>query len=60
VPDDDYSMISATRYAKNGDVLIACQMTGDAPIPVILAPGTVPHRDFDWEFSAEARLVSSG
>jgi hypothetical protein len=33
-------MIPATRYAKSGDVLIAYQVSGDAPIPMIDPPVT--------------------
>jgi pimeloyl-ACP methyl ester carboxylesterase len=43
-----------TRYAKSGDVLIAYQVTGDAPITMVLAPGTVSHLDMDWEFPLRA------
>ncbi len=47
-------MTPPTRYAKSGDVLIAYQVTGDAPITMVLAPGTVSHLDMDWEFPLRA------
>jgi len=47
-------MTPETRYAKSGDVLIAYQVTGDAPITMVLAPGTVSHLDMDWEFPLRA------
>ncbi len=47
-------MTPETRYAKSADVLIAYQVTGDAPITMVLAPGTVSHLDMDWEFPLRA------
>ena len=47
-------MTPVTRYARSGDVFIAYQVTGDGPIPMVLAPGTVSHLDLDWEFSLRA------
>ena len=47
-------MSPETRYAKSGDVLIAYQVTGDAPVTMVLAPGTVSHLDMDWEFPLRA------
>lgn len=38
-----------TRYARSGDVCIAYQATGDGPVDVIWAPGTMSHLDMDWE-----------
>ncbi len=47
-------MTPTTRYAKSGDVCIAYQVTGDGPIDLILAPGTVSHLDLDWEIPIRA------
>ena len=47
-------MTPETRYAKSGDVLIAYQVTGDSPVTMVLAPGTVSHLDMDWEFPLRA------
>ncbi len=38
-----------TRYARSGEVCIAYQATGDGPVDVIWAPGTMSHLDMDWE-----------
>src|SRR5260221_594750 len=55
------------RYARSGDVQVAYQVTGDGPLEVVLAPGTVSHLDLAWEspmmrsvieaWSSAARLV---
>src|SRR5215471_16382834 len=39
-----------TRYAKNGDVRIAYQVSGEGPDTMVFAPGTTSHLDLDWEF----------
>jgi pimeloyl-ACP methyl ester carboxylesterase/class 3 adenylate cyclase len=44
-----------TRYAKNGDVFIAYQVTGHGP-DLVYAPGTVSHLDMDWEFPLRAEF----
>lgn len=38
-----------TRYARSDDVCIAYQVTGNGPVDVIWAPGTMSHLDMDWE-----------
>lgn len=38
-----------TRYARSDDICIAYQVTGDGPVDVIWAPGTMSHLDMDWE-----------
>ncbi|MGQ0532808.1 MAG: adenylate/guanylate cyclase domain-containing protein [Caulobacteraceae bacterium] len=38
-----------TRYARSDDVCIAYQITGDGPVDVVWAPGTMSHLDMDWE-----------
>ena len=43
-------MTPETRYAKNGEVFIAYQVTGQGPDTLVYAPGTVSHLDLDWEF----------
>ena len=42
-------MLPKTKYARSGDVRIAYQVTGDGPVDVIWAPGTMSHLDMDWE-----------
>jgi class 3 adenylate cyclase len=38
-----------TKYARSDDVCIAYQVTGEGPVDVIWAPGTMSHLDMDWE-----------
>jgi class 3 adenylate cyclase len=38
-----------TRYAKSGDVNIAYQVVGDAPLDLVLVQGFISHLDLDWE-----------
>jgi hypothetical protein len=35
-------------------VLIAYQVTGDGPVDVVMAPGTMSHLDLDWEIPRRA------
>ena len=49
-------MSPPVRYAKSGDVHIAYQVLGDAPVDLVLAPGTVSHLDLWWESPYWARL----
>jgi pimeloyl-ACP methyl ester carboxylesterase len=42
-------MLPKTKYARSGDVRIAYQVTGEGPVDVIFAPGTMSHLDMDWE-----------
>jgi pimeloyl-ACP methyl ester carboxylesterase len=49
-------MSRETRYAKNGDVFIAYQVTGEGPDTLVYAPGTVSHLDLDWEFPLRAEF----
>jgi pimeloyl-ACP methyl ester carboxylesterase len=46
-----------TKYARSGDIYIAYQVTGERPIDVVWAPGTVSHLDLDWDSPARARLI---
>ena len=47
-------MLPKTKYARSGDVRIAYQITGDAPVDVVWAPGTMSHLDLDWEIPERA------
>jgi len=38
-----------TRYAKSGEVSIAYQVIGDAPITLVYAPGWISHVEVMWE-----------
>src|SRR5262245_13419914 len=46
-----------TRYAKSGDVYIAYQVVGDAPLDLLRVGGGMTHLDYWWEFPAFARFV---
>lgn len=46
-------------YAKSGDVRIAYQVTGDGPVDMVLAPGTVSHLDLWWDFPAFRREIEA-
>ncbi len=45
------------KYAKSGDVRIAYQVTGNGPVDMVWAPGTVSHLDLDWEWPPKARFL---
>jgi class 3 adenylate cyclase len=47
-------MLPRTKYARSGDVRIAYQISGDAPVDVVWAPGTMSHLDLDWEIPERA------
>ena len=38
-----------TRYANVGDLRIAYQTVGDAPLDIVLSAGTFNHTDVQWE-----------
>ncbi len=46
-----------TKYAKSGDIRIAYQVTGNGPIDIVRAPGTVSHLDLDWEWPPRAESI---
>jgi pimeloyl-ACP methyl ester carboxylesterase/DNA-binding SARP family transcriptional activator len=46
-----------TRYARNGDVSIAYQVTGTGPIDLVLVPGWVSHVEYAWEVPSYARFL---
>src|SRR2546429_2965650 len=47
-------MLPKTKYARSDDVLIAYQVTGDGPVDVVWASGTMSHLDLDWEMPRRA------
>ena len=49
-------MLPKTRYARSEDVCIAYQVTGDGPVDVLMAPGTMSHLDMDWEIPNRAQF----
>src|SRR5712692_2079861 len=46
-----------TKYAKSGDVQVAYQVTGEGPIDLVVAPGTVSHLDLAWEWPSSALRI---
>jgi pimeloyl-ACP methyl ester carboxylesterase len=50
-------MLPKTKYARSDDVLIAYQVTGEGPVDVVLAPGTMSHLDLDWESPRRALFI---
>ncbi len=41
-------MEAKTQYARNGDVNIAYQVTGDGPSDLVVVPGFISHVEMDW------------
>src|SRR6202521_4163327 len=52
VPENQF--VPKTKYARSDDVLIAYQVTGEGPVDVVMAPGTMSHLDLDWEIPRRA------
>jgi len=46
-----------TKYARSGDIHVAYQVIGDAPIDLIYIPGWVSHLDLIWEQPLFARFL---
>jgi pimeloyl-ACP methyl ester carboxylesterase len=46
-----------TGYARNGDVSIAYQVVGSAPVDLVLVPGFVSHLDLWWGFADAAAFL---
>jgi hypothetical protein len=42
-------VLPATRYALSGDVSIAYQVMGEAPIDLVMVPGIASHVEFFHE-----------
>jgi hypothetical protein len=38
-----------TQYARSGDIFIAYQVLGDAPLDLVFVPGFVSHVEHWWE-----------
>ena len=50
-------MLPATKYAPSGDIYIAYQVTGEGPVDLLWAPGTVSHLDLDWDSPVRAQFI---
>jgi class 3 adenylate cyclase len=46
-----------TRYARSGDVQIAYQVVGDAPLDVLMVPRWFSNIDLEWEVPPSARFL---
>jgi pimeloyl-ACP methyl ester carboxylesterase/DNA-binding winged helix-turn-helix (wHTH) protein/class 3 adenylate cyclase len=47
-----------TRYARSGDVNIAYQVVGDAPLDLVFVMGWVSHLEYFWEEPSFARFLT--
>jgi class 3 adenylate cyclase len=47
------------RFARSGDVQIAFQVTGEGPVDIVLAPGTVSHLDLWWDYAPFRREIEA-
>lgn len=48
----------ATRYARSGEVHVACQVFGNGPVNLVLTPGFVSHIDNYWDEPQLANWLS--
>ena len=46
-----------TRYARSGDVSVACQVLGEGPFDLVIAPGTVSHVELGWQVPSWAAIL---
>jgi hypothetical protein len=53
-PVPENQLLPKTKYARSDDVLIAYQVTGNGPVDLVMAPGTMSHLDLDWEIPRRA------
>ena len=50
-------MAADIRYARNGDVSIAYQVTGEGPLDLVFVSGFVSHQEVMWEEPSAARIA---
>lgn len=50
-------MLPETKYAPSDDIYIAYQVTGDGPVDLLWAPGTISHLDLDWDSPAKSQFI---
>ena len=41
--------VPETRYARSGDIHVAYQVMGDAPLDLVLVPGFISHLELQFE-----------
>ncbi len=51
-------MQNQTKFAKSGDVSIAYQLTGDAPLDLVYVPGWLSNVEYAWEFPRYAGFLN--
>ncbi|HEY0547117.1 MAG TPA: alpha/beta fold hydrolase [Pyrinomonadaceae bacterium] len=56
--DDIIHRAPETRYARSGDVNIAYQVVGDAPLDLVFVMGWVSHLEYFWEEPSFARFLA--
>ena len=50
-------MAAEIRYARNGDVSLAYQVTGDGPLDIVFVSGFVSHQEMMWDDPSAARIA---
>ena len=50
-------MAADIRYARNGDVSLAYQVTGDGPLDLVFVSGFVSHQEVMWDDPSAARIA---
>ena len=45
----DYAVAADIRYARNGDVSLAYQVTGEGPLDLVFVSGFVSHQEVMWD-----------
>jgi pimeloyl-ACP methyl ester carboxylesterase len=52
-----FAVAPETKYAKSGDINIAYQVIGNAPLDLVYVAGWVSHLDYFWEEPSYARFL---
>ena len=50
-------MAADIRYARNGDVSLAYQVTGEGPLDIVFVSGFVSHQEMMWDDPSAARIA---
>ena len=53
----EQTSLPETRYTRNGDVNIAYQVIGDAPLDLVFVMGWISHLDYFWREPSFARFL---
>ena len=49
-------MLPETKYALSGDTYVGYQVTGNGPVYLVWAPGTMSQLDLDWDSPDRAQF----